>query len=85
MKHLNLRRFLITIFSIWGLVQFSFGSGENDSFQIGDLKVNPGEIKSGYLPVPEKDGIGTVIPLTVINGQKEGKVLALVAGVHARL
>ncbi len=82
MKHLNLRRFLITIFSIWGLVQFSFGSGENDSFQIGDLKVNPGEIKSGYLPVPEKDGIGTVIPLTIINGQKEGKVLALVAGVH---
>ncbi|MCK4364147.1 MAG: succinylglutamate desuccinylase/aspartoacylase family protein [Candidatus Aminicenantes bacterium] len=82
MKYLNLKRVMISIFLIWGLSLFSFGSGENDSFQIGDLKVNPGEIKSGYLSVPEKDGIGTVIPLTIINGSKEGKVLALVAGVH---
>lgn len=82
MKHLDLKRIVISIFLVWGLSLFSFGSGENDSFQIGDLKVNPGETKSGYLSVPEKDGIGTLIPLTIINGAKEGKVLALVAGVH---
>jgi hypothetical protein len=82
MKYLNLKRVVISIFLLWGLSLFSVGSGENDSFQIGDLKVNPGEIKSGYLSVPEKDGIGTLIPVTIINGAKEGKVLALVAGVH---
>jgi predicted deacylase len=82
MKHLNLKRVVMNILLVWGLSLLSFGSGENDSFQIGDLKVNPGEIKSGYLSVPEKDGIGTVVPLTIINGLREGKVLALVAGVH---
>jgi predicted deacylase len=82
MIYLNLRRVVIGIFLLLGLSLFSFGSGENDPFQIGDLKANSGEIKSGYLSVPEKDGIGTAIPLTIINGSKEGKVLALVAGVH---
>jgi len=82
MKHLYLKKVMISIILLLGLYLFSFGSEENDSFQIGNLKVNPGEIKSGYLSVPEKDGIGTLIPLTIINGQKEGKVLALVAGVH---
>jgi len=82
MIYLNLRKVVISIFLLLGLSLFSFSSGENDPFQIGDLKANPGEIKSGYLSVPEKDGIGTVIPLTIINGQREGKILALVAGVH---
>ena len=82
MKSLNLIRVVMSILMVWGLVLFSFGFRENDTFQIGNLTVNPGEIKSGYLSVPEKEGIGTVIPMTIINGQKEGKVLALVAGVH---
>jgi predicted deacylase len=82
MIYLNLRKVVLSILLLLGLSLFSFGSGENDPFQIGDLKANPGKIKSGYLSVPEKDGIGTLIPLTIINGQKEGKVLALVAGVH---
>jgi predicted deacylase len=60
----------------------SWASEKNDSFQIGDLKVAPGESKSGYLPIPEKNGVSSFIPVTVINGAKEGKVLALVAGVH---
>ncbi len=63
MKYLNLKRIVISIFLLWGLFLFSFGSGENDSFQIGDLKANSGEIKSGHLSVPEKDGIRTLIPL----------------------
>ena len=54
----------------------------NDPFMIGDLKVAPGESKSGFLSIEEKDGLGTFIPVTVINGASRGKVLALVAGVH---
>jgi len=55
---------------------------EDDKFVIGDIKVDPGEMRSWYLSVPETDGLKTFIPLTVINGRKQGKVLALVAGVH---
>ncbi|MGD8540265.1 MAG: succinylglutamate desuccinylase/aspartoacylase family protein, partial [Candidatus Aminicenantes bacterium] len=55
---------------------------ENETFTIGDIKVAPGEMRSGYLTVPEKDDPGCFIPITVINGKKKGKTLALVAGVH---
>ena len=51
-------------------------------FTVGELRVRPGETASGYLPVPEKDGLETRIPVTVIHGTMKGKVLALVAGVH---
>src|SRR5512139_3262498 len=51
-------------------------------FVIGELRAKPGETVSGYLPVPEKDGLGTRIPVTVIHGARPGKVLALVAGLH---
>jgi predicted deacylase len=54
-----------------------------EPFVIGSLKVPSGSSASGFLAVPEKDGVGTAIPLTVIHGEKKGKVLALVAGVHA--
>ncbi len=54
----------------------------NDAFLIGDLKISPGESKSGFLSVEEKEGLGSFIPVTVINGTTKGKVLALVAGVH---
>jgi len=54
-----------------------------DDFVIGSVRVKSGSAFSGYLAVPEKGGAGTEIPYTVINGAKEGPVLALVAGVHA--
>lgn len=54
----------------------------NIEFQVGGLKVRPGEIVSGYLDVPAKAGEGTVIPITVINGLSKGPVLACVAGIH---
>jgi predicted deacylase len=63
-----------------GIIQAQ--STENRAFIIGDMEVRPGEIVSGYLAVPAKDGEETVIPVTVINGVRKGKVLALVAGVH---
>jgi predicted deacylase len=54
-----------------------------DDFVIGTVRVKSGSSFSGYLAVPEKDGVGTEIPYTVIHGAKKGPVLALVAGVHA--
>jgi len=48
----------------------------------GSLKVKAGEMVSGALSVPEKDGAGTSIPVTIIRGTKKGTTLALVAGVH---
>ncbi|TFG57810.1 MAG: hypothetical protein E4H35_02975 [Candidatus Aminicenantes bacterium] len=54
-----------------------------EDFAIGTARVKSGSAFSGYLAVPEKDGAGTQIPYTVINGAKKGPVLALVAGVHA--
>ncbi|NOR53109.1 MAG: succinylglutamate desuccinylase, partial [Candidatus Aminicenantes bacterium] len=82
MKKKYLWRIVISVFFLMGLSLLSFGRAKNDPFQIGDLKVAAGESKSGYLKVPGKDGDGCVIPLTIINGLKEGKTLALVAGVH---
>jgi uncharacterized protein len=52
-------------------------------FKIGGLAVKSGSAASGTLTVPAKDGVGTEIPFTVINGAKAGPVLAVVAGVHA--
>jgi hypothetical protein len=55
-----------------------------DDFVIGQSRVKAGTVVSGLLAVPGgKDGPGTEIPYTVINGAKKGKVLAFVAGVHA--
>lgn len=49
---------------------------------IGGLSVAPGEMASGFLQVPEKEGVGSAIPISVIHGSRPGKILALVAGVH---
>jgi len=78
----NFTRVSAIILLIFGLSLLSFALEQNEPFIIGDLKIAAGETKSGYLYVQEKDGIGTFIPMTVINGSKKGKVLALVAGVH---
>lgn len=49
---------------------------------IGGITAAPGEAVSGFIQVKEKDGVGSAIPVTVINGKRSGKILALVAGVH---
>jgi len=60
-----------------------FGSdNQNKTIKIENIKAAPGEISSGFLDVPEKNKIKTKIPVTIINGKKPGKTLALVAGVH---
>ncbi len=58
------------------------GPGEREPFSLGDTKAAPGASASGYLEVPQRDGIGTSIPFTIIHGARPGKTLALVAGVH---
>lgn len=77
------KRIVSSIFVIMltmGILQAQ--SENNRVFSIGDLEVRPGEVVSGYLDVPVKDQEETYIPITVINGLRKGKVLALVAGVH---
>lgn len=77
-----LRSLSVGLIFLFILASLYSSTARNDSFVIGDMSVPPGEMRSGYLSVPEKDGLRTSIPFTVINGSKEGKVLALVAGVH---
>lgn len=59
------------------------GTEKNKNFTIGKIVARPGSKVSGYLQVPSGKHPGTKIPLTVINGARKGKVLALVAGIHA--
>ncbi len=79
------------IFILWPgffflLLVFSFGSAElsgvQKPFTLGQLKASPGEIVSGFLDVAEGKDPATRIPVTIINGVKPGKVLAVVSGIH---
>ncbi|MCJ7580018.1 MAG: M14 family metallopeptidase [Candidatus Aminicenantes bacterium] len=50
---------------------------------VGEVTSFPGEIKSGYIIVPEgTDSPEIRLPITVVNGIMEGPVLALTAGIH---
>jgi predicted deacylase len=75
-----IRRTMVLALAVFGLCA-ALAAAE-DVMTFGPLAVKPGEVRSGFLLVPEKDGFGTAIPLTVIRGAKKGKTLALVAGVH---
>lgn len=82
MHRSNFRNVILSVIILCTFFTSILLAKDNQEFSIGDIKVSPGEMKSGYLAVPEKDGLGTSIPFTVINGAKQGRVLALVAGVH---
>ncbi len=65
------------------LLSFSvFAQPDQAPLTIGDLEVKPGEVRSGLLKVPVEQEMDCYIPVTVIRGIREGKILALVAGVH---
>lgn len=54
-----------------------------NSITVGEVTAKPGEKISGYIVVPAGEDSGIVkVPITVINGKKDGPTLALVAGVH---
>lgn len=62
---------------------FSFPVFGQNTLKVGEVNVNPGEKKSGFIIVPPGEDSGIVkIPVTIINGAEEGPVLALIAGVH---
>jgi hypothetical protein len=73
---------LLFLFLGWGSERCLQAADERESFSLGGTKVAPGSSTSGYLQVPERNGIGTSVPFTVIHGAKKGKTLALVAGIH---
>lgn len=58
-----------------------FATGK-DVFRAAGLSVKPGQAASGFIEVPAAADPATKIPVTIINGVRPGKVLALVAGVH---
>jgi predicted deacylase len=49
---------------------------------VGGITAAPGELASGFVPVPDGADAGTRLPVTVANGAADGPVLALVAGTH---
>lgn len=52
-------------------------------FKVGEVTVKPGEKSSGFIIVPPgEDSDEVKIPVSVVNGTKDGPVLALFAGVH---
>lgn len=72
----------LTLITFLFLFIFSNGIGQN-LLQVGEVSVSQGEKESGFIIVPAGNDSGKVeIPVTVINGAKEGPVLALIAGVH---
>ncbi len=53
------------------------------TLKVGGVISSPGEMKSGFIKVPAgADGPEIQIPITVVNGNKKGPVLALTAGIH---
>jgi predicted deacylase len=82
MHPFNFKNVILSVILLCMFFTGPMAAKNNEEFSIGVIKVSPGEMKSGYLAVPEKDGLETSIPFTVINGAEQGKVLALVAGVH---
>ncbi|MCJ7582523.1 MAG: M14 family metallopeptidase [Candidatus Aminicenantes bacterium] len=75
-------KIVIVILLFCGFSLPIFPAQDNGPFTVGTITAEAGEIKSGYLDVPTKSDPGCKIPVTIINGAKKGKVLALVAGVH---
>ena len=76
------RTHLLSSSTVLWIILAVAAAAAQDTASFGPLRANPGEKVTGFLPVPEKDGIGTAIPITVICGTKPGPTLALTAGVH---
>ncbi len=70
------------LFLVAGARGFAAATEDPGPFVLGGLMARPGEVVSGYLDVPDIDGQGTRIPMTLIRGAAKGKVVAFVAGVH---
>src|ERR1700687_3611633 len=51
-------------------------------FTVGTASAAPGQKANGYIEVPAGVDAATNIPVVLVNGAKQGPVLALVAGAH---
>lgn len=77
-KYVFVFLFAIVCFCINGAVAFS-----KKPLKVGEVTASPGEKKSGFIKVPAgKDGPEVQIPISIVNGTKDGPILALAAGVH---
>ena len=54
----------------------------NEPLSVGGVTAKAGEKASGWIEVPAGVDPGTRIPVSVVNGEKPGPVLALIAGTH---
>jgi len=75
---------LKVIFFISALLgSLSYASTAQDMIRAGAVEAVPGQMKSGFIVVPEgADGPEIKLPVTIVNGSKPGPTLALTAGVH---
>lgn len=51
--------------------------------KIGRVEAKPGTRSHGYIDVTDLHGYLLRLPVTIVNGSKDGPVLCLVAGIHA--
>lgn len=79
---MRVRKVFVFFWLVLGVTPFILGVEQNETFAIGDISVEPGKVRSGFLAVPVEEDIDCFIPVTLIHGKRKGKVLALVAGVH---
>jgi len=74
--------FLVVLLFVFSLLTANPVLCQN-KLKVGGVTSSPGEMKSGFINVPAgPDGPEIQIPITVVNGNKEGPVLALTAGIH---
>jgi hypothetical protein len=68
--------------AVVGFLAAAIGSAAPESFTVGTASAERGDKAAGVLRVPAGSDAGLDIPVVVVNGEKRGPVLALVAGAH---
>ena len=80
---MRIQKPVVTILLIGLLTVFAVTLFGQKTLAVGEITVNAAETKSGFIVVPKgEDGPEHKIPITIVNGENDGPVLALVAGVH---
>jgi hypothetical protein len=73
---------VIYFYSIIFLISICTIEAQNNTLNIGNIKADPGQKVSDSLYIEKGVDKETFIPITIINGVKEGPVLTLIAGIH---
>ena len=72
----------LTFVGLLGAALFGTNLLAQPSFTVGTASAARGEKATGVLAIPKGSDAGLDIPVAVVNGEKPGPVLALVAGAH---